>query len=220
MKLFAQLRDLCESTLDAILPLRARAARTKSRRFEDIAFAPTIHDLLGVRITTLMDYRDPAARDLIQSLKYDRSRHAASLAASAIADYLREEIASQKMFSQKKIMLVPVPLHRSRERERGYNQIEIVLRALLAEFRDGTLATLAPELLVRSRATKAQTRLSRSDRLSNVAGAFSVPDGSDIKNLHVFLIDDVTTTGATLKHAASPLRRSGAAVTLIALARA
>ncbi len=209
-----------EVILDAILPLRARSVRTKDRRPEDIPLTPTVHDLLRVPITTLMDYQNPAVQDLIRSLKYDGSGYAAQLAAQLLADYLREEIASQRAFSQRKILIVPVPLHRTRARERGFNQIELVLKALPQEFRDGTLATLIPEALTRIRETKQQTRLPRSERLSNVAGAFSAPDQALVSKTHIFLIDDVTTTGATLANAATPLRRAGAEVSLLALARA
>lgn len=214
------LRMLLEAMLDAILPLRARSARTKQRSAEDIPLSPTVHELLRVHITTLMDYQNPAVEDLIRSLKYDGSGYGAHLAATLLADYLREEIASHKSFSQKKILLVPVPLHKSRARERGFNQIELVLKALPQEFRDGTLARLAPEVLMRTRATKPQTRLPRSERLSNVAGAFAVKDEPLVRGTHIFLVDDVTTTGATLANAATPLRRAGAEVLLLALARA
>ncbi len=212
--------DFFTSIADLILPRRERRVRTESRTLEDIPLVPEPHDLLGVRITTLMDYRNTAVEDLIHSLKYDGSSHAAKLAASILADYLREEIASSKTFSARKIFIVPVPLHKSRSRERGWNQIELVLKELPAEFRDGTLATFAPATLIRTRPTKPQTRLPRSERLSNVAGAFAVSDEKLAHESHVFLIDDVTTTGATLANAGNPLRRAGANVTLIALARA
>lgn len=206
--------------LDAVIPLRGRAARTKAREAADIPLSPTVHDLLGVHITTLMEYQNPAVQDLIRSLKYDGSGYAAHLAATLLADYLREEIASERMFSQKKILIVPVPLHKARARERGFNQIEIVARALPPEFLNGTVSYMELNALVRTRETKQQTRLSRSERLSNVAGAFAIRENADMKKSHIFLIDDVTTTGATLANAATPLRKAGAEVTLLALARA
>lgn len=209
-----------EVTLDVIFPLRERAARTKQRAPEDIPLCPTIHELLGVRIITLADYREPAVQDLVQSLKYDRSQHAAVLAAKLIEEYIREELASDRLFSQKKTLLVPVPLHASRERDRGFNQVARALAALPPHLRNGTTACIAPEVLVRTKDTRTQTKLSRSERLSNVAGAFSVPDITLVGNTHVILIDDVVTTGATLTNAATPLRRAGARVTLLALARA
>ncbi len=209
-----------ELVLDAILPLRARAARTQSRTAVDFSLSPSVHELLGAKIVTLMEYREPSVQDLIRSLKYDRSVHAASIAAKLLEEYLAEEIASHKAFSQKTVLIIPVPLHRSREKERGFNQIAMVLNALPADFKTGTTATLMPHALMRTKATKQQTRLHRSERLSNVAGAFALPDPALLKNAHVFLIDDVTTTGATLVNAATPLRRAGANVSLIALARA
>lgn len=215
-----RVRKLLEAILDTILPLRARTARTRGRTLEEIPLTPSPHDLLGVRITTLMEYQNPAVEDLIRSLKYDGSVYAARLAAAVLADYLREEISSQHTFSTRKTLLVPVPLHKARSRERGWNQIELVLKALPQEFRNGALATFAPCALLRSRPTRPQTRLPRSERLSNVAGAFAVIDESLVRNAHVFLVDDVTTTGATLANAANPLRRAGAKVTLLALARA
>ncbi len=215
-----RLRDLLDAILDAIMPLKERSARTKTRAPEDLPLAPTAHDLLGVRITTLMDYREPAVEDLVRALKYDGSAHAARLAGAIVADYLQEEIASHRRFSQKPILLIPVPLHRARVRERGFNQIELVLKALPKELRDGTLARLSTNLLLRERATKPQTRLPRRERLSNVAGAFTLASPEMVRGVRVHLFDDVTTTGATLANAATPLRRAGADVSLIALARA
>jgi ComF family protein len=220
MKLFIVARVACEALLDAVIPRRGRAARTAARGAEDIPLSPTVHELLGVRITTLMDYRSGAVQDLVRSLKYDASGHAAKLAADLLADYLREELAAARTFSTKKILIVPVPLHASRSRERGFNQIELVLQALPQEYRDGSLAKLASHALARTRATKPQTRLPRRERLSNVAGAFAAPAPALVQKAHIFLIDDVTTTGATLANAATPLRRAGAEVSLVALARA
>lgn len=166
-----------------------------------------------------MDYRKSAVHDLVQSLKYDKSAHAARLAAAVLADFLREEISSQRSFSARTIRIVPVPLHTSRTHERGYNQIALALQYLPSEFKDGSLSVVDESMLERTRATPPQTRLKRQERLSNVAGAFeaTVPNMLDS---HVYLIDDVTTTGATLVHAAAPLRNAGATVSLIALARA
>jgi ComF family protein len=212
--------DVFEALLDAIIPPRARSARTKSRRIDEIPLSPTVHQLLGAQITTLMEYRNAATQDLIRALKYDASRTAATMAAEVLAEYLREEIAEQVLYSTKAHLIVPLPLHKARARERGFNQIEIVLSHLPQEFRDGSIATLAPHALARTRATPPQTRLSRAERIKNVAGAFAVPDPDLVRNAHIFLIDDVATTGATLINAGKPLEAIGAEVSLIALARA
>src|SRR3989344_8954033 len=123
--------------LDAILPRKERRQRTETRSIGDIPLFPTAHELLGTEILTILDYRDTAVADLVQSLKYDHSLHAAKLCAALLADYLREEISSLRTFSTKRILLIPVPLHKDRLRERGFNQIERVLQLLPPEFSDG-----------------------------------------------------------------------------------
>lgn len=214
-----RVRSVLETALDTVLPLRPRSARTKALSLEKIPLSVTAHSLLDQEISTLMDYRRAEVRDLIQSLKYDGTGYAAHLCAAVLSEYLSEEIASARMFSQKRIVLIPIPLHTSRERERGFNQIALVLNALPSEYRDGR-AALVSHALERIRRTTPQTRLSRAERLRNLEGAFCVTDPALVQNTHVYLIDDVTTTGSTLTQAASALKRAGADVSLIALARA
>lgn len=194
--------------------------RTIRRTEADIPLLPASHHLLGIDITTLMDYRDPAVQDLIRSLKYDGAGHSAHICAMILADYLQEEIAIGKSYSPREVLLVPIPLHSTRRRERGFDQIGVVLDRLPRGLRDGTSATLSPHVLVRTKATLQQARLPRTERIKNVRDAFEVPEGVDVSRSRIFLIDDVTTTGATLASACKTLREAGAEVVPIALARA
>jgi ComF family protein len=166
-----------------------------------------------------MDYNAQAVQDAIRTLKYDGTKSAARLLAAGLADYLREEIANMKTFSPRTILLVPVPLHTSRVRERGFNQMERVLHELPDEFKDGSMSRIAFNSLARVRATPQQTRLSRTERLKNVSGAFAA-DGVAVRGAHIVIIDDVTTTGATLSECVRALESAGAQVTAIALSRA
>lgn len=205
---------------DIILPRKERVVRTEQYAIADLDVSPHEHTVQGISITTLMSYRTRAVDDLIRALKYDRAEHAANLLAEALAEYLREEIASLKSFSAKPIVLVPVPLHTSRVRERGFNQVDIILDALPEEFKDGTLSRIETNALVRTRPTKQQTRLSRAERLKNVEGAFRLEHPELLVNAHIILIDDVTTTGATLAEAARPFEHKRIPFSLISLAHA
>ena len=205
-----------QSGLDIILPRKDRVMRIDRYTLEDIPLSPVEHEMLGTRIVTLLNYQDEIVQDLIKTLKYDRSGQAARLLAGALAEYLREEVANLKAFSTKPVVLVPVPLHHTRERERGFNQIELVLQNLPLEFKNGEVSSVNTTHLIRIRATPQQTRLSRNERLKNVEGAFALTN--DFPDAHIILIDDVTTTGATLCEAAKPLRRDN--LMLLALAHA
>ena len=116
--------------------------------------------------------------------------------------------------------LVPVPLHRSQEKARGFNQAELLAKELIGE----TKASVLP-LLLRTRATKSQVDLNRSGRRANMQDAFDLqPLAPAIKErlrgLSFLLIDDVCTTASTLGECARVLRRAGArSVKALVLAR-
>lgn len=113
-------------------------------------------------------------------------------------------------------MIVPVPLHRLRERERGYNQAALLARELGSRLG----LPVGEDLLVRSRATAPQVGLDSEQREANVAGAFQCV-APELANMKVLLIDDVITTGSTLGAACAALKNAGAsAVWACTLARA
>lgn len=135
-------------------------------------------------------------------------------AGRVLADLMIESATSDA--PARPVSLVAVPLHRSRLRERGYNQALELAKALSAALR----VPLARDLLVRVRATTAQTGLDAAARRRNLRGAFAVARTREMPE-HVALVDDVMTTGATLRECARVLRRAGVArVDVWALARA
>jgi ComF family protein len=106
--------------------------------------------------------------------------------------------------------VVPVPLARSRERERGYNQSQLLAEAVGAEW---GLAVMT-DVLCRVRTTHSQTRLTPGERLRNVAGAFHAPAEARerLRGTHLVLVDDVVTTAATLNACAAALVGGGARI--------
>lgn len=101
--------------------------------------------------------------------------------------------------------LVPIPLHPAKMRERGYNQSEILAQRVA----ERTKISLA-YCLKRQKNTKSQVKLSFEKRFNNLAGAFACQSGYEIKEKKIILIDDVTTSGATLSAAAKVLKENGA----------
>ena len=118
---------------------------------------------------------------------------------------LAEELKGQNLSDF--TYLIPVPLHKVRKRERGFNQSEILGEALAQKLN----LRLPQNILIRIKNTKDQTKLSIEERKENVAGAFQVQDKQKI--LHgkkIILVDDVITTGATLNECARVLKQAGA----------
>lgn len=119
-------------------------------------------------------------------------------------------------------LVVPVPLHASRRRERGFNQAEILARELVCTLRkEGKRVGFTTGALQRTRATVPQVGLSEAARRKNVQGVFSVRRPEEVRHRTVVVVDDVMTTGATLSACAAALKQAGASVVLaLSLARA
>ena len=107
-------------------------------------------------------------------------------------------------------VLVPVPLHADRKRERGYNQAELIAKPLAKRLG----VTLAPDAMVRKMPRPPQLVLSRSEHWKSVRGAYAMRHGAQVDKLRVLLVDDVLTTGATLDACARVLKNAGAAVVM------
>ena len=105
-------------------------------------------------------------------------------------------------------LLVPVPLHPRRERERGFNQASLLARRLGRAWR----VPVRDDVLVRAVATPSQTELDAKARRANVRDAFRLRRPDLVAGRHVLLVDDILTTGATLSECARSLRGGGAAV--------
>jgi ComF family protein len=149
-----------------------------------------------------------AAESIAHALKYRGWTHLADLCAAAMTDALGEAAGGLDV-------LVPVPLHAARLRERGFNQSALIAGSLSAR-----LGIPVLDGLVRSRATRSQVGLGRAARRRNVESAFDARPGLRAGSA-VCLVDDVATSGATLAAAAEALARAGAgSVTAVTFALA
>jgi ComF family protein len=107
--------------------------------------------------------------------------------------------------------IIPVPLHKSRIREREFNQAQVLGEQVAREFNK----QLLPDVLLRNRPTKTQTELTFEERRKNVESSFTVRKPELIKDTNLLLIDDVLTTGATSSEAARALKDSGARIIFV-----
>ncbi len=163
---------------------------------------------------------DGRMRAAIHALKYDRihpaARRLGAILATAIAQLVSDAPAE--------LLVIPIPLHRTKHKQRGFNQARALAKCAIDALHKSHPAwrlTLAPTTLMRLRPTESQAGLTPRQRRHNVRGAFRVSDPSAVEGKHVLLIDDILTTGATARAAAQSLIKAGAASVYVAtLARA
>lgn len=149
-------------------------------------------------------YEGPLKQSLAK-LKYERQRRVAEPLGEGLAALWRNQVKLDG-----KLIAVPIPLHCDRERQRGYNQADLIARS----FCQKTGLPLRSQGLLRTQATTAQYGLSRSDRDQNLRSAFALGPGLSrcSSNSRIVLIDDIFTTGATLKAATAVLQNVGLSV--------
>lgn len=147
---------------------------------------------------------------MVHRLKYRHAQHLAEPLGRLLVDYLDSRPVPPVD------LVVPIPLHPNRLKQRGYNQSLLLATVVCAH----TSLPLVDDCLERVRDTPAQMGLPAPKRLGNVRGAFQA-SGKQVAGAKVLLLDDVCTTGATLQAGAHALKRAGAeAVWAVALARA
>jgi ComF family protein len=124
---------------------------------------------------------------------------------------LAETIAKlEPIIPSGKIAVVPVPLHKRKQAQRGFNQAEMIARAAVKQLSNRQRFVLTTGVLLRQRETGSQIGLTRHQRRANLRGAFAVSDPTRIANRDILLIDDVFTTGTTASECARVLHRAGA----------
>lgn len=147
-------------------------------------------------------YGHPVIRDALHYLKYRRARGAAPL----LGEMLFLSLAFYQVALPEDALLIPIPLHKSRERTRGFNQSHLIAQELAQKLH----LTFRTDILKKIKKTAPQMELSREARLMNLAGAFAVSDADAVRNRTCILVDDVKTTGATMEEAARVLKNAGA----------
>ena len=163
-----------------------RTAGASGRHFEYIRAAGVYEGIL---------------KEVIHKFKYQSK----DFLADGLSEFLIRE--SKDKFNWTEIdFIVPVPLHKKSEHTRGYNQAKL-LAEKVAKYFNKPLSTKGG--LVRIRKTKAQMQLPREERLTNLVDAFAVVNPQEFKGKNILLIDDVSTTGATIEECAKAIKRVG-----------
>jgi len=147
-------------------------------------------------------YEDRTLSEALRRFKY----HGVSSLVSIFSEMLAEVISPHLPSLKKEALIIPIPASRQRKRMRGYNQAELLAEKLSEKI----FTPLRSDILAKIRNTTSQTELAGRERLFNMKNSFGVLKPDAIKNKKIILVDDITTTGATLSEAARVLKETGA----------
>jgi ComF family protein len=177
---------------------RMRLPRTHFHLDSDNPVAATFWGRINFQYATSFLYFSRAGRvqHMMHRFKYKGRREIGLLLGDLFARELRRSENFQNIDA-----IVPVPLHWSKQKKRGFNQSEVIARAMAPVLN----AQLETEVLYRNSATETQTKKSRLLRAENVKGKFSLHHPEKIRGKHLLLIDDIITTGATIEACAQTL---------------
>lgn len=197
--------------LDFILPKSKRAKEldllTPEKFLEKIKNANPIS---VVDARALFSYKDPLVKDTIWLLKYQKNRRAAEILGEILGNITAEWLDDLKNFENfNNPLLVPVPMGKSRLKERGKNHCESLCEEMIKAVPIG-LINYEPNALSKIRETGSQAKTkNRLERLKNLSDSFSA-NQHIVQNRNILLIDDVITTGATIEEARKTLLKAGA----------
>ena len=183
------MRVLLHHFMSLVFPPRKSAVRVSA--ITSIHPERKMCSLFDQPVTYLLPYKDPNIQALITEVKFHAEPHAVELLSVALKTTL-SELESQYDY------IIPIPLSAHRERQRGYNQVALVLKNAGFNF---------DETVLKRSHKPPQTSLKRSERITNVEGVFTVPQAvcEKIAKKRIVLIDDVVTTGATMVAAKAAL---------------
>ncbi len=163
----------------------------------------------GTVIYSLFRYKDPAVQKIILDFKRNGYKEYANFFAQALFDFLLERLSGDLAWTKSHICIVPIPLHKSKLKKRGFNQNELILKSLSEKITNPQIK-FCSTMLTRVRKTKDQKNLSRQERKENVKDAFEVKQCKLLQNLElVIVLDDIVTSGATLLSAKTSLKKAG-----------
>lgn len=157
-------------------------------------------DKNGLTVFSLGGY-DDTLRSIIHDLKFGFLKPLGTTIGMQLSETIRDRCQHLKLD-----MIVPVPLHESRLYARGFNQAEVIAREIARSLR----IPCRPEVLTMTRRTRQQARLTAPQREINVRGAYAMTAPEAVRGKSILIVDDITTTGATLREITRVLKNAGA----------
>ena len=208
MELFVRLTDML---LTYLFPRGESVERLHKLSLSELSQLPPSSPIGDRDTIALFEYAHHTVKEIVWQVKYKGNRDLANKVGVLLYDTIMAELEERNTFAKfPNVLLIPMPISPQRLLERGWNQAELLVQALLSHD-NGHKFVYLPHVLTKIRHTESQTKAtSRSERLENLRNSMRVARASPISGQCVVLVDDVTTTGATLDEARRALKEAGA----------
>lgn len=207
------LHSIWRTFLDILFPLACLGCKRPGTALclTCLQTVPPPEKILDETIYSLFSYRHPLIRRSIWMLKYKNRPGITESMGKVLYERMIMEYDDLLQFKNfRSPIVIPIPLSKKREHSRGYNQAALLSRAALLHDVE-KLFSYSDNLVLRARDTKPQAHIkNRMRRLENIRGSFIVPSQGEVRGKNIILIDDVTTTGATVREVKSVLKKAGA----------
>ena len=192
-------------SLNFYCPLcEARTADAKLCFSCDLILSNTQNKFYLDRLIYPFSYKDQSIQKMIKAFKYYFIKDLEIPLGHLMTEYLEKV---KKQIDLKGLILIPVPLHKRKFNQRGYNQSKLIAEQIISCFEKSEILA---DVLKKEKSTKDQVSLKNDERIKNIEGVFKCIEPEKILGKEVLLIDDVYTTGTTMQECAKVLKEAGA----------
>lgn len=170
----------------------AKLPRTNFHLYKENEFTQRFWGRLPLEYACALYFfeKESRAQNLIHNLKYKGKQKVGIMLGQVFGKLLKDTPSYQDID-----LIIPIPLHRKKERQRGFNQSAVFAQGISEEME----IPWQRDILIKTKNTSSQTKKSRKERFENVVEAFHVLSPKKLEGKHILLVDDVLTTGATLE---------------------
>lgn len=213
MKKCLYLNKLKKFLFDTILPLNCIGCNNKNEILCDICISniKLVERETGENIIAMFDYRNTIIKKSIWMLKYHHKRYIGEKLGQLLYEHMLENISDMKIqVAGRSIFVIPVPISHQKTRLRGYNQSLSIAKGF-CEKENKNILEIKKDIVFKKINTLPQAKITnKKRRLENIKGVFDIKNGEIIKGRTIIVIDDVTTTGATMNEVMKILKKFGA----------
>lgn len=197
---------LCEACYNFIEPLHGLYCPACNRRIPNVT--ERCHSTMSFTVAAAVSFKNKAVPALIHAYKYKNMNSAEKILGGFLKTYYEMYILPG-LSPRERWITIPIPLHKNKERARGFNQTIRMYEFLLKQ--RTVLPPLVQHALIRIKNTPSQTQCKNfEERAENIKGSFALENTERVRGKNILLLDDVFTSGATLNEAAHILKSSGA----------